>query len=270
MTPEQIRQLMRNGDYIMADKESTLLRDNAPHDHSVKELQRQVHEYMQDKMQPGPKYTEWLEWFHDTLKPTAYVEIGVESGQSLQYAKQPTKSVGIDPAPKIVHGHVGWAKIFAMRSDDFFLSRDLIKELDGNKVDFSFIDGLHYYDQALADFMNVERYSHKNTVVLLHDAYPVISSTATREWNTTYWAGDTWKMVPILEKYRPDLNIITIPTFPTGLIAITNLDPDSTVLSTVFDQAVEEMANADYNKYYNNPVNLVVNNHETVKQWLNK
>lgn len=127
---------------------------------------------------PGPIYLDWLRWFHEHLKPASYVEIGVESGQSLQYAQAPTRAIGIDPALHIVHSQTAWVKLFQLPSDEFFQNHDLRQVLGEDAVSLAFIDGLHTFDQTLKDFMNVERYSDKQTVVLFHDIFPVTAKTA--------------------------------------------------------------------------------------------
>ena len=154
-----------------------------------------------------------------------------------------------------------------MTSDDFFANNNPREIFDG-AVDLSFIDGLHYYDQVLRDFINTEKASHQDTVILFHDVAPAVAATATREWNTTYWAGDTWKIMPILEKYRPDLKIATIPTYPTGLGFITHLDPTSTVLEDNFDRIVDELRDFEFASY--KPVNTISNDFDTMLSLLGK
>jgi len=224
-----------------------------------------IHAKTQTQLLPGKQYTSWLEWFHKTLQPKNYLEIGVNTGTSLQYASS-SKVVGVDPYPNIEHNLSDNTTIFSVGSDTFFKEQNVEELLDG-KIELAFVDGLHQFDQVLKDFINIERHSNKDSVVLFHDIYPVVPATATREWNTYYWAGDTWKFMHIVNKYRPDLTIKTIPTFPTGLGFVTNLDPSSNILKDNYKSIVEEYIYLKYD--LQNPVNLVTNNFEDIKKCLN-
>tara|TARA_R110000772_G_scaffold257510_1_gene374397 strand:+ start:1655 stop:2386 length:732 start_codon:yes stop_codon:yes gene_type:complete len=223
------------------------------------------HAKIQTQLLPGNQYTTWLEWFHKTIDPNNYLEIGVNTGQSLQYASS-KYVVGVDPDPRIEYDLPGNTTIFDVESDIFF-SEQKVETLLGGKIELAFIDGLHQYDQVLKDFINVEKHSTKDTVVLFHDIYPVVPATATREWNTYYWAGDTWKFMHIINKYRPDLVAKTIPTFPTGLGFATNLDSSSNILNDNYSAIVAEFADLEYDLH--NPVNLVTNNFEDIRKCLN-
>lgn len=44
----------------------------------------------------------------------------------------------------------------------------------------------------------------------------------------------------ILKKFKPDLSIISIPTYPSGLAIVTNLNPQSTALKSHYDAIVAE------------------------------
>lgn len=218
---------------------------------------------------PGPTYLDWLKWFHATLKPASYVEIGVESGQTLQFARSPTRAVGIDPALHIVHPQETWVKLYQLPSDDFFATHDLQQVLDAKTVNLAFIDGLHTFDQALKDFMNVERYSDSGTVVLFHDVFPVIPKTAERDRSTRFWIGDTWKVMLILIKHRPDLNIFIIPTYPSGLGVVTGLNPASTTLRRDYESICSEAMRLELEEFQPRidvHLNLVENEFEAVSR----
>lgn len=195
---------------------------------------------------PLEHYIQMLKRFHQWLRPSNYVEIGVESGESMAIAEPPTCCIGIDPEPRIEHKFSAPTRIFSETSDDFFSNHDLGKELDGKPVDLAFIDGLHHYEAALKDFNNIERYSSKETIVLIHDCIPLNKATSTRVRSTTFWSGDTWKIIPCLKHYRPDLDILTIPSPPTGLAVITHLDPTSTVLKENMHAIIDEYLPLDY------------------------
>jgi hypothetical protein len=56
----------------------------------------------------------------------------------------------------------------------------------------------------------------------------------------TAWAGDVWRILPILKKFRPDLQIVTLDCHPTGLVLCSNLDPSSTALSDHYHEIVRD------------------------------
>ena len=231
---EQVNSKLSTGDIDGAEEIYNDAIELFPEDTSLRALRTEV-EFLRcltivDKRFPGPNYLEWLKWFHAMLKPGNYLEIGVESGQSLQFTRAPTRAVGIDPAIQIVHPQENWVKLFKQTSDDFFATRDLQQVFGSKIINLAFIDGLHTFDQALKDFINVERFSDARSVVLFHDIFPVVPATAQRNRTTRFWVGDTWKVMMILQEHRPDLKVFTIPTRPSGLGVVTGLNPASTIL----------------------------------------
>ena len=195
---------------------------------------------------PGPQYAQVLSEIHQHLKPATYLEIGVFQGRSLVLADASTAAIGIDPAPDIRVTLGKNARIHAMTSDTIFNQHDVLAEFGGRRIEMAFIDGMHHFDFALRDFAHIERNCARSAIVLIHDCYPLDRKTAERDRITTFWSGDVWRLILALKKYRPDLEIHTIATHPTGLALIRNLDPDSRVLSEKMDAIVAELSATEY------------------------
>lgn len=195
---------------------------------------------------PGEYYLDVLGRIVDYLKPTTYVEIGVFEGSSLRSAKSAQAIVAIDPDPKIKWQLEPHMKVFKSTSDAFFATHDLRQELGQRAVDVAFIDGMHQFEYAMRDFANLERHCKSESVILVHDCYPVDAESSGREPRSTRWSGDVWRLIVLLKKYRPDLTIHTIGAAPTGLAVIQNLDPNSTYLLDNHDRLCQEFLALEY------------------------
>lgn len=203
----------------------------------------------------GTAYDLVLAALHRHLKPKSYFEIGTLTGITLALASCP--SIAVDPMFQItgnVLGHKQQCLFFQQPSDDFFAASSP-SQLLGRPVDLAFLDGMHYYEFLLRDFMNIERHCARNSVVVLHDCIPCNLHLARRNPQDmslkhlapvpTQWAGDVWKTVLALKKHRPDLRIYAYDAPPTGLVVITNLDPNSALLADNYFAIVEEYASLD-------------------------
>jgi predicted O-methyltransferase YrrM len=180
---------------------------------------------------PGEDYFRVLGRIHRELRPRTYVEIGVARGESLAQTLPDTMVIGIDPQPRLSQKPPANWKIFSTTSDEFFSRHDLRAELGGRAVDMAFIDGMHRFEYALRDFVNVERACAPGSVILMHDCFPLDARTAQREQATGFWSGDIWRLLLLLREQRPDLRVATIATPPTGLGIVLNPDPASRVLA---------------------------------------
>ena len=224
-------------------------------------------------MLPGEDYLTLLRRFHEWLKPRTYLEIGVASGRTLSLAKPPTRAIGIEPEPKLTSEFSARTTVFEMTSDAFFARDDLWRDLGNPVIDFAFVDGLHLFEQALKDFVNLERRAHGGAVILFHDCLPLDDVTSSRERRTGFWSGDVWKIVPCLKTYRPDLSVFVIPTWPTGLGVVTGLDPTSKVLPASFAQAAEQFLPLDF-RYSEDErtrvLNVVDNEWRTIQERISK
>ncbi len=236
----QARALTALADYSGACAAYDRIQELAP-DSGV--AQEGLHVLAVEKEMLGDDYYAWLQLFHGWLKPARYIEIGLGHGRSLALAGPETTAIGIDPYQGFwdkldyVCPH-GPATLFPLASDDFFGKYDLREVMAQDTFDLGFIDGLHLFEQALKDFINLERYARKESVILIHDCLPIAPIVAERDRCTGFWTGDVWRIIPCLKTFRPDLKIMTIPTKPSGLGVVTNLDSASTVLSDNYDDIV--------------------------------
>lgn len=194
----------------------------------------------------GEDYFAILARLHAQLKPRTYLEVGVFRGSSLRRVPPETLAIGIDPKPLLDQPPGPNQRVFAETSDDYFAKHDVVQEFGGHRIDMAFIDGMHQFEYALRDFINIERLAGPGCVVLVHDCYPLDAQTAMRERSTAFWSGDIWRLILLLQKYRPDLAVHTIATPPTGLGMIFNLDPSSRVLTDRLDDIVAEYLATDY------------------------
>lgn len=180
-------------------------------------------------------YTVVLKEMHAGLEPRRYLEIGVRRGRSLRLAE--CAAVGVDPEPVLEERPRPQHRIFETTSDAFF--RDLATEvLAAEAPDLVFIDGMHLFEYALRDFINVERWSGPDTLVVIDDMYPNHPVQASRERSTGVWTGDVWKLSRVLRERRPDLLLLPLNTAPTGLLVVAGLDPENRVLSDCYEELV--------------------------------
>jgi len=188
----------------------------------------------------GDHYLDLLSRIHKELAPGTYLEIGIGAGTSLALAGPHTRAIGIDPDPELLKALPASVQVYRETSDEFFARRSLKEALGGRKLDLAFIDGMHLFEFALRDFINVERNATPDTVVFYHDCYPLDEVTAARNRVTKFWTGDVWKLTTCLRKYRPDLRVCTLAAQPTGLGMVLGLDPASTILRDQLDAILRE------------------------------
>jgi hypothetical protein len=204
----------------------------------------------------GCYYIDFMRLLNQQLQPRGYFEIGTDTGQSLNCFT--CDAVCVDPdfqvAAKV------WQRrrrtmLFQTTSDDFFAKED-VRGLFGGGMDIAFLDGMHRAEYLLRDFINTERVAHRRTLILIHDCLPLNTRMAGRvpspgdESEGIYrdaWTGDVWRVLFALQAKRPDLRIRYLDCPPTGLIAISNLDPQSTALFDNYEELADLMHGLELN-----------------------
>lgn len=205
-----------------------------------------AHALLWDLFMHGEDYMHLLNRLHWQLRPRTYVEIGVEDGNTLRLVAPGTAVLGVDPQPRIDSPLPDGVRVFSETSDAFFLAHDVRAELGGLPVDLALIDGMHLFEYALRDFINLERLCAPESTILIHDCFPHNRLTALRERVQQFWTGDVWRLVLLLKKYRPDLSIHTIAAPPTGLCMVRGLDPSSRFLQENLERLCAEFLALDY------------------------
>ena len=201
---------------------------------------------------------EFLAALHHSTRPRNYLEIGVDTGASLTFSRVP--SIGIDPMFSIQSELRTEVHLVRKTSDQFFARRDPLRYVRGGRnplrnlrhnrplfgrlagrgtIDLAFIDGMHLFEFALRDFMNIERHSSSTTVIVFDDMLPRNVVEAARDRQTSAWTGDVYKVVPVLREYRPDLIAVVVDTTPTGVLVVLAPDHTNTVLRDHYDEIVE-------------------------------
>jgi hypothetical protein len=205
----------------------------------------------------GHDYKEVLKWFHNWLAPQTYLEIGTLTGGTLSLADCP--SIAIDPQFQITSDVIGKKRstlFYQVGSDQFFRERNP-SQLLGSAIDLVYLDGMHWYEFLLRDFINTEKHAKRNSVIIMHDCIPtnlyygrrVVDSMADLRERVAFpgwWAGDVWKTVELLKRARPDLRIHAYNAPPTGLVCVTNLDSSSEVLEKNYSGLIESLMDQSY------------------------
>jgi hypothetical protein len=202
---------------------------------------------------------DFLRRLHHVTAARNYLEIGVRDGTSLALSRVP--SIGIDPAFRITRPIRADVHLVRETSDAFFARRDPLGHLRSARnplknvrrgrplfgrylgrptLDLAFIDGMHLFEYALRDFMNVEKYAGWASAIAFDDMLPRNADEAARDRHTGAWAGDVYKVIPVLHKYRPDLTVIQVDTKPTGTVVVLGADPTNTVLGEHYDEIAAE------------------------------
>ncbi len=200
---------------------------------------------------------DFLAALHARLRPRNYLEIGVGAGLSLTLSRVP--SLAIDPDFAIRLPLRADLSLERTTSDKFFARKTPLGFLQGSRnpwrnlrhnrpllgrlvgdatVDLAFIDGMHLFEFAFRDFMNVERFAAPTTVIVFDDMLPRSHEEAARDRTTRDWTGDVYKLTGVLRSRRPDLISVTVDTEPTGVMVVLLPDRRNTVLRSYADEIV--------------------------------
>jgi hypothetical protein len=191
---------------------------------------------------------ELLQNLHELLEPRTYFEIGVNTGRSLTLSR--TRTIAVDPFFDITSEVLCDLHLVRTTSDEFFARKHPLAHFDEPVIDLAFIDGMHLAEYALRDLMNVERYTHPASVVVLDDMLPRNATEAARDRARAglmhkAWTGDVYKVTAALRRFRPDVVCLEVNTQPTGTLVLLLPDASSMALHEAYDDLVESYVSPD-------------------------
>lgn len=203
------------------------------------------------KAAEGMRYQRFMARMHEACLFDWYLEIGCRTGRIFGRARG--KTIAVDPYFQVEENVIvskPQLHAFQMTSDAFFKSGFLAAM--NVRLGFSFLDGMHLFEYLLRDFIGTERASVSHGFVAVHDCCPFNHQMTTRDLDNLpdgAWTGDVWKIIPILNEYRPDLSLVMLDAAPTGLLVVSGLDPNSNVLADAYDEIVARYAEETLESY---------------------
>jgi hypothetical protein len=165
----------------------------------------------------------------DTRKFNSYLEIGCYNDDCFSKINA-SKKVGVDP---FLGGNV------RMTSDDFF-------NINKEKFDCIFIDGLHIYEQVKKDIFNSLKFLNDSGIILVHDCLPESIYEQAVPRSKRRFKGDSWKAI-VEMRTRKEIDTYTcIADEGLGII----LKRKNHNLLNINENNFKKLSFKDY--YYNN------------------
>lgn len=128
----------------------------------------------------------------------SYLEIGVQNRENCFKKIQCNIKICVDPDKN--------AKA------DYLLTSDEYFNMNKNKFDIIFIDGLHHSEQVMKDMLNALNCLHDNGSIVVHDCNPKERIHQVVPRISRVWNGDCWRAWVQLRAKRDDLDMFVVDT----------------------------------------------------------
>ncbi len=199
-------------------------------------------------MSPITSTAQLLAGLHEIVKPEVYLETDVTDGGMLPLASMAGTAIGVGPEVDIWPGHRrDNQRVHQGTLDDYYGC----ESCERPAVDLALIRA-RLFDDALRDFAHIERTGHRGTIVVFLDVLPDRQEIAWRvqpgpeaSW-VDEWCGDVFKVMAVLDEYRPDLTQILVDVQPSGALIVTGLDPRNMILPRAHARILESRTAFDH------------------------
>jgi hypothetical protein len=181
----------------------------------------------------------------------SFLEIGTQEHINISNVNI-GKKISVDPDPQVCA--------------DYVMTSDLFFELNKDKFDIVFVDGLHHSDFTYRDIINSLKILNPGGCVVVHDVIPtsyesqLIPLEKTLSTGSGIWEGDVWKAWVKLRTEKSNLNMEVVDT-----------DHGCGIIHPI-DSMEDNRLKSFNNGYYVYDRNLILNsiNLITIEQFISK
>lgn len=162
------------------------------------------------RIKPSQYKEHYVQEALDPLGAQVYLEIGVRQGDSFRCIKA-TEKVGVDPCRTAEMAVLREGETFYEMTSDEFFSGPAADLFARKPIGVCLVDGLHTFEQSLADVLNAAKFLHRDGTIVLDDVYPDTEDKAALAPHGRAWNGDVWKTMAVLRSTQPEWEVFSIP-----------------------------------------------------------
>jgi len=159
-----------------------------------------------------------------SCRPDYLIDLNISDGEYLSVLNENARAVGIGPNLAINRTIEAESTFYKTDSGKFFEEKTLVTE--NTSPDIIIIENKNRVKEIADDLISVSELNLKKTIIIINNVFPIHRVVGGKSRITKYWLGDVWKIGLIIEEIFPDAEIMTIPTFPSGLMVIKNIVAD--------------------------------------------
>lgn len=199
---------------------------------------------LQSKVVKGDTIVNLLKKLHLDLKPKFYFQSGVQNGLFLNLCRCQSVVCG---DPNMIAKTVPFpTRIFIEKASQFFGNEKRLFSIFSREIDLAFLSAPDLAENLIQQIGKLEAFMSKSGAMVLGNVCPDHIEMTHPKRSYRQWAGTAYKIIPLLAKYRPDLEVQIHNTyrdgFRYGTAVLTNLDPTNTFIKDNLDSLLIELS----------------------------